>query len=283
MNYGDEDRHQIAIADIQIMTEKQNEDQGNAWERGKLIANWISAIAIPLVLGVIGYVVNLTLQSRESQGKMVELAIGILKTEPTNSDDNRQIRAWAVDVIEKYSGVPISKNTRRVFEENPLPSEGRLKAFGIRQEDLGTISRDKLKEIARADDLREELVNKADPTSRTSVRVLYKPNGVDVERISRILRNELAYDLEIQQSTERKKEITNAIWFGRDVPIDDVKIIAYTLIRAGVPLKSIRPFRSDLPSIGELAHTIHIGTDFDLENRKPLTTSQVHGAESFTR
>jgi len=32
---------------------------------------------------------------------------------------------------------------------------------------------------------------------------------------------------------------TNAIWFGNDVPIEDVKLVAYTLIRAGVEIKAI--------------------------------------------
>jgi hypothetical protein len=35
---------------------------------------------------------------------------------------------------------------------------------------------------------------------------------------------------------------TNAIWFGSKVDVEDVKLVAYTLVHAGVNIKDIRPF-----------------------------------------
>jgi hypothetical protein len=260
------------------MSDKPTDKQVDPWERGKLVANWISAIAIPLVLGIIGYAVNLTLQTRETQGKMVELAIGILTSEPKSTEENRQIRVWAIDVIQKYSGVPISEKARRGLEENPLPNEAQLRSFGFTQENLNRTNYERLREIAKADALRTELLKTTDLSSRSKIRVVYKPQGVDTERISKILGKELAYGLDIRNDTFLQGIPTNAIWFGDEVPIKDVKIVAYTLIRAGVEVKVIRPFRL---SKGGYASIIQIGSDGDYQLQKTLTVEKIQSAASF--
>jgi hypothetical protein len=89
-------------------------------DRSKLIANWVAAIAIPLVLGISGYFVNLTLKSKESQTKMVELAISMLSRQPQGSQEDRQLRGWAIDVIQRFSGVTIPPDARKSLEESQI-------------------------------------------------------------------------------------------------------------------------------------------------------------------
>ena len=66
------------------------------------ISSVFSAVAIP----VVGYWFSSALKNREIEGKFVELAVQILKAEPT--DSQRNLREWAIAVINNYSGVPLS-------------------------------------------------------------------------------------------------------------------------------------------------------------------------------
>jgi hypothetical protein len=66
------------------------------------VSSVVSAIAIP----VVGYWVSSALKNKEIEGKFVELAVDILKAEPT--DAQRNLRKWATQVINNYSGVRLS-------------------------------------------------------------------------------------------------------------------------------------------------------------------------------
>jgi hypothetical protein len=71
---------------------------------------------------------------------------------------------------------------------------------------------------------------------------------------------------------------TNAIWFDRDVPIDDVKLVACALIRAGLKIQTIKPFRSD-----EKPDTIEVGTDPDYINAPALAVETILKSTKFER
>jgi len=51
---------------------------------------------------------------------------------------------------------------------------------------------------------------------------------------------------------------TNSVWYGEEVPREAVKLIAYTLIRAGVKLRAVQSF--DEPG-GSKARLVQIGRD----------------------
>jgi hypothetical protein len=108
----------------------EKEKKRDAWDLAGLIASWTGALIIPIVLGVGGYFLNLALKNRESQTKMVELAIDILKVEPKpNNEEDKALRNWAMDVIDKYSEVKLPQKVRDALESKPLdvtfgPPEG---------------------------------------------------------------------------------------------------------------------------------------------------------------
>jgi hypothetical protein len=58
-------------------------------------------------------------QGRRAQVHLVEIAIGILRAAPT--EDVTPARGWALDVIEKNSGVPFTKEDREALLHKPLP------------------------------------------------------------------------------------------------------------------------------------------------------------------
>lgn len=92
-----------------------------AWEKAKTTSSIIAAVFLPVVLLYVGNTYSTAIKERELQGRFVELAVDILKQAPT--DDTRNLRDWATQVISLYSGVELSPNTRKdLIERTPLPS-----------------------------------------------------------------------------------------------------------------------------------------------------------------
>ena len=91
-----------------------------AWERAKSAATILSAIAIPVVVAIVGNSFSSAMKEREVQGKFVELAVQILREEPTKQDAG--LRSWATTILNDYSGVPFSADTRNaLIQHTPLP------------------------------------------------------------------------------------------------------------------------------------------------------------------
>ena len=75
---------------------------------------------------------------------------------------------------------------------------------------------------------------------------------------------------------------TNSIWFGEKVNIDDIKVVAYTLIRAGIQIQAIEYFKQ--PS-GSKASLIQVGASrfvvndpiFTVEMIRALTPEKIRG------
>jgi hypothetical protein len=94
------------------MSEKQKKD---GWDKFQV---WINFIAV-IVIASIGLIVDSTLKSREVNVKYVEMAVDILKTKPVESPKN--LRMWAIDVVNKYSKVPLSIEVQEELKTNSLP------------------------------------------------------------------------------------------------------------------------------------------------------------------
>jgi len=91
----------------------------DAWEKTKTASSIVAAIGIPVVLAIIGNDFSRALKEREIQAKFVELAVEILNSEP--KPETRNIRLWATDVINLYSGVPLDDSTQQdLIERVPL-------------------------------------------------------------------------------------------------------------------------------------------------------------------
>ncbi len=91
----------------------------NNWEKLKIVTTTISIIIIPLVIAFLGNVYSKSIKEKEIQGKFVELSIQILKEKPTN--ENVNIRKWAINVINEYSGVKLDNEAEKdLIEKIPL-------------------------------------------------------------------------------------------------------------------------------------------------------------------
>lgn len=84
-------------------------------------------------------------------------------------------------------------------------------------------------------------LNRADPNR---IVVQYYPKTFDRERIEAAM-NEISGRFNVRRGrTEVGDTPTNAIWFGANVSLDDIKAVALALAGKGVEVKSIRPFRT---------------------------------------
>ena len=122
------------------------------------------------------------------------------------------------------------------------------------------------------------LGNDFDKNQENSVIVEYFPKDVDHGVVEKALRK-LDYQL-ILLPTIVVDVPTNSIWFGSEVNIEEVKLIAESLINAGVEIKAIRPF-SKKAKFSDLL--IQVGADPEVKNRPSLTLEEVRSKTSFTR
>ena len=98
-----------------------------------------------------------------------------------------------------------------------------------------------------------------------------------------VIRNTLSsLGFTFREGTPQQRGATNAIWFGQDVPLSDVKLVALTLVRAGVDLKTIRPFRKSHP-VPDRNFLIQVGTDAEFSGKTSISVSEIANATAFTR
>lgn len=74
-------------------------------------------------------------------------------------------------------------------------------------------------------------------------------------------------------STEQYENYdTNIIYYGKDFPERDIKLITYLLVQNGIGIKAIRPFKL---ADGWKHNSIEIGTNVKLVNQPILTLAQI--------
>ncbi|KAM3114418.1 TIR domain-containing protein [Phormidesmis sp. 146-33] len=116
-----------------------------------------------------------------------------------------------------------------------------------------------------APDQTQIMVQKSQP-----ITVEYYPKDVDPEALQATL-TKLGFNLEI-----KKPEVTdipiNILFYGKNVSEDNVKLVAYTLIRAGVQIKAIQPFTR---LADEKAMVIQVGALSGLEDKPALEVEEI--------
>lgn len=85
----------------------------DGWGKIEVISKFTAALLIPLAIAQLGNQVATANKQRDSETKFVELATAILSKEPEKNQSiySVNLRAWAVDIINKFSGVKMSPAT----------------------------------------------------------------------------------------------------------------------------------------------------------------------------
>ena len=116
----------------------------------------------------------------------------------------------------------------------------------------------------------------AEPLSTPGLEIWYYPQQ-DSEQVTKAL-NLLSIKPTIKPSQQSPAEYTNSIWFGDDVSIEDVKLVASQLVKAGVPIQAIRPFSGN-----SKASVIEVAADREIGQVPKKTLEQIDEATAFDR
>ena len=92
--------------------------QKDKWDKLKISSAFVAAVLVPIVIAFAGNEYSSAIKESENRLRYTELAIEILTEKPTSTNQN--IRGWAVDVINKYSDVPIDEKTKKEMLESPI-------------------------------------------------------------------------------------------------------------------------------------------------------------------
>lgn len=82
------------------MSDEDKNKPKDAWDKAKIASGFLT----PLVLLVVGYVVNMTIMERESALRRFEIATNVMQG-PADDDSPSILRAWAAMEFQEYTGV----------------------------------------------------------------------------------------------------------------------------------------------------------------------------------
>jgi hypothetical protein len=89
------------------------EEDMSALATAESLSKIFAAIVIPVVIAIVGHEYSKAVKQREIEAKYVELAVGILRSPPV--DEAFDIRSWAVEVVDRHSGIKLSPAQRDDF------------------------------------------------------------------------------------------------------------------------------------------------------------------------
>ena len=101
-----------------MVTMKDHDGIPLKWKKLQVLSISVAALLIPIVLALVGHLVNSTLKEKELRLQYVELAVGILKEEPTQETSN--LREWAIEVIELNSPVKLPQEAIEELKNKSL-------------------------------------------------------------------------------------------------------------------------------------------------------------------
>lgn len=97
----------------------------DAWQKAETSSKILATLLIPLTIAYLANQVSSANKQRDSETKFVELATAILAKEPVANQaaESKNLRRWAVAVIDRFSGVPMPKETAEALvQTTALPS-----------------------------------------------------------------------------------------------------------------------------------------------------------------
>lgn len=186
-----------------------------------------------------------------------------------NEKKSKEVIAWNREHIDSLTRVLTSFRSETNDQLENL--KGILGGFGWSGQRV-----DRIRASISADAERTALASATPVESRRVVTVEYFPKDVDGEIVRQAI-EELGFRMIESQPVVTEVE-TNAIWFGSEVRLEDIKLLAFTLIRAGVQIKVIRPYRQD-----RWRSKIQVGTDASYATWSPLSVETIREADEFTR
>lgn len=106
----------------------------------------IGSVAVPLVLLAAGYFIQERVadlgRTQAHSDKLIEVAASILAADPKSTASQPEIRNWAIQVFDRYSGIPLTKAAQQQLQTQPLilsSSSSRVEGLGEVQDALALL------------------------------------------------------------------------------------------------------------------------------------------------
>jgi hypothetical protein len=111
-------RRERSVLQIMPSSSPDSSGPGVPYRWTSLIGGLIAKILIPIVIAWVGWSYSSAIKEQEVGATYVKLSLDILEEFPSNRPQG--LDEWAMDVIDRYSGVPLSAEARRALTEVPL-------------------------------------------------------------------------------------------------------------------------------------------------------------------
>lgn len=92
------------------------------WDKAEIIAKFLGAVFVPLVVGISVWAFNVQAGRRDTAAQMAQIAVGILSQQPTDGKTGGDaLRSWAIDVLQNPTEVnPLSPDAANQLRFSPL-------------------------------------------------------------------------------------------------------------------------------------------------------------------
>ena len=147
-------------------------------------------------------------------------------------------------------------------------------AQGVHQSSQGISFSQVLQTSNAANTALKAIAVRRSPPAREQVNVVYFPKDVDGNVVTQAL-TQLGFGLTTAPAKQPKVP-TNAVWAGDRVQLDDAKLVALVLIRAGVQIKFIGRIQN-----AKRDSVIEVGGAERHERLPALTVSEVEGLADY--
>ena len=151
---------------------------------------------------------------------------------------------------------------------------GKRKTEQVKQKKISMTPADSIFFDYLLDNYKNGKINKLEPNQlRSDVLIQYYNRKENTKQS--ITLTQLGFEIH-NKYTNNSKEVANILRFGEDVALEDIQLVAYILLKQGVPLKQMVPssYHSDWKP-----YAIEIGVDPLIEERPILTYRKIRNFE----
>jgi len=118
----------------------------------------VAAIAIPVVLAVVGYFIQDKIASEGLKRDYVQIAIGVLKEKKDKDNDDVALRRWAIEVLDRNAPVRFSPDLKEILQKGIKVIKIDLGPEGNKQ-----LTKDLIDRLKRAEAEAEAKLRATDP------------------------------------------------------------------------------------------------------------------------
>ena len=239
------------------------------------------SVGIPVLALIVGFISLLINHHEKNKKNLVGLlvvglvatcALGVMSN--ISADETSDKQGTKIDELSKNNSKLITilsefKNNTEVGLDDIITI---LDSWFINP---NQISISKIKESVQADQQLKSLAATMSETTNTKIK--YYVKEVDNRLVIDALASKgMSVD---KGKANLEDDKTNAIWFGDEVSLDEVKYVALTLIRAGVDIRTIKPYSTE----GKKINIIEIGSDRQRKNNPIYSVTKIENTTTFTR